>query len=594
VGDTANTSSGKLNAAKVFVSYAREDKEFARQLSFALEDKGFGALMDVRAIVPGENWQLRLLNLIDQSTSIVVVLSDAYLNSEACGWEVNEAEKRGKRMLCVLPQRLTDGGKVPDVLAKDQHIFFYADSEVPDSGFYDGVRKLEMGLRQNLDWLTLQRRYELLADEWRSGKSETGLLIGSSLAEARTWAAGPPEKMRVPEEVAAFLAESEKAEDKRQRKVKRDRAIAITTFVTGVVLILAVVATALLYGRAASRLANAETALTDMQNETNALARDADIAVKAAELYAAGRAELSTFRSLRKIEVERKLPYGAEGNLGAAGQASSYLDQANGMMADLSEKSASRFISLADSIRRDIAGAAFAGDSEKAEAALDIVISHQTDLASDDVLRQLAFDYVARAVYSCTNPERIGRIASELNAAPEAARAQFLWQTVSTVASGKTVCEEARAAICAQVPDCPVSRGPAADDAGQEADDAKVNYSLAQVAAYDIREIYFHIAAESDRDQARKVRDAIQAIRTPDGKQKYKVLGIQLVDAGIQRSVRYYYAPQDEQAEELRDIVARLAGETGRPDWSNPETYRVMSLAGKYDGLPPHRVEVWF
>ena len=137
--------SGDVNVAKVFVSYAREDKDFARQLAFALEDKGFGPLMDVRAIVPGENWQLRLLNLIDQSTSIVVVLTDAYLNSEACGWEVNEAEQRGKRMLCVLPQRLTDGGKVPNVLARDLHIGILRKLRGSQFPLSDSERKLEMG-----------------------------------------------------------------------------------------------------------------------------------------------------------------------------------------------------------------------------------------------------------------------------------------------------------------------------------------------------------------------------------------------------------------------------------------------------------------
>ena len=48
----------------------------------------------------------------------------------------------------------------------------------------------------------------------------------------------------------------------------------------------------------------------------------------AAELYAAGRAELSTYRSLRKLEADEGMELGELKNTGAAIQAVSYLDQA--------------------------------------------------------------------------------------------------------------------------------------------------------------------------------------------------------------------------------------------------------------------------
>src|SRR5262249_56970551 len=90
---------GKL---KAFVSYSRDDLDFADQLVAALELCGFEATIDRHGISGGEAWQQRLGALILESDTVVFVLSPSSARSDICGWEVEEAARLGKRSLPAL------------------------------------------------------------------------------------------------------------------------------------------------------------------------------------------------------------------------------------------------------------------------------------------------------------------------------------------------------------------------------------------------------------------------------------------------------------------------------------------------------------
>ena len=90
---------GKL---RVFISYSREDAEFADQLDAALSDVcGFECVIDRQGISGGEDWKRRLGNLISEADTVVFVLSPTSA-SEICTWEVEEAARLGKRILPVV------------------------------------------------------------------------------------------------------------------------------------------------------------------------------------------------------------------------------------------------------------------------------------------------------------------------------------------------------------------------------------------------------------------------------------------------------------------------------------------------------------
>ena len=87
---------GKL---RVFISYSRNDLDFADQLAVALDLYGFDCAIDRDGISGGEDWKRRLGNLISEADTVVFVLSPSSARSEICAWEVEQAIRLNKRIL---------------------------------------------------------------------------------------------------------------------------------------------------------------------------------------------------------------------------------------------------------------------------------------------------------------------------------------------------------------------------------------------------------------------------------------------------------------------------------------------------------------
>jgi TIR domain len=109
---SAPAGSGKL---RVFISYSRDDLDFADQLDATLRIGGFDTSIDRHAISGGEEWQRRLGNLIRKADTVVFVLSPSSTGSDVCAWEVDEAVRGGKRIIPAVPRPL-DGANPPQHL----------------------------------------------------------------------------------------------------------------------------------------------------------------------------------------------------------------------------------------------------------------------------------------------------------------------------------------------------------------------------------------------------------------------------------------------------------------------------------------------
>ncbi len=64
-------AAGKLH---VFISYSRDDLDFADQLDFALRLQGFETSLDRHSISGGEEWKGRLGNLIREADTVAFAL----------------------------------------------------------------------------------------------------------------------------------------------------------------------------------------------------------------------------------------------------------------------------------------------------------------------------------------------------------------------------------------------------------------------------------------------------------------------------------------------------------------------------------------
>ncbi|MEQ1492378.1 MAG: toll/interleukin-1 receptor domain-containing protein, partial [Terricaulis sp.] len=131
------------NRIRVFVSHARADTGFADQLGAFLHNAGFQPLLD-RYESGGAGWEERLGRLMEDADALVLVLTAESANSDLCVWEVEEAQRLGKRVVLVLPAPLHGAARELQGL---NTIYFYSDPTIANSGFYDGQRRLEASLR---------------------------------------------------------------------------------------------------------------------------------------------------------------------------------------------------------------------------------------------------------------------------------------------------------------------------------------------------------------------------------------------------------------------------------------------------------------
>src|SRR5215813_31821 len=126
---------------KVFISYSRDDIDFADQLNAALDGTGFEAIVDRHGIAGADDWKRRLGELIRDADTIVFALSPASAASDVCAWEVAEAARLGKRIIPAACRPL-DGVAPPKQLSDLNYIHFYPEKRVPGSGFGTGLVKL--------------------------------------------------------------------------------------------------------------------------------------------------------------------------------------------------------------------------------------------------------------------------------------------------------------------------------------------------------------------------------------------------------------------------------------------------------------------
>src|SRR6516162_7119215 len=161
VKQPASSDGGKL---RVFISYSRDDLDFADQLDAALNACGFECLIDRHGISGGEEWKRRLGNLISEADTVVFVLTPTSAGSPICTWEVEEATRLSKR---ILPAnwRPLEGASPPPQLRERNYIFFYDNPKEPGSGFGTGLAKLVAALNTDLDWLREHTRYLQRATE---------------------------------------------------------------------------------------------------------------------------------------------------------------------------------------------------------------------------------------------------------------------------------------------------------------------------------------------------------------------------------------------------------------------------------------------
>lgn len=81
-----------------FISYSRNDREYARVVADALRESNSAAriFVDELELNPGESWQQAIYDILDASARIITLISPDYLQSKVCKEEFNIALFRNR------------------------------------------------------------------------------------------------------------------------------------------------------------------------------------------------------------------------------------------------------------------------------------------------------------------------------------------------------------------------------------------------------------------------------------------------------------------------------------------------------------------
>jgi TIR domain-containing protein len=108
--------------ADIFISYAREDKDFVRRLDESLRSRGREAWVDWQGIRPTEEFMQAIYSAIEAADIFVFVLTPDSVASVVCGHEIAHAAAHNKRMVPIVAEDV-EAAAVAEPLAKLNWIF---------------------------------------------------------------------------------------------------------------------------------------------------------------------------------------------------------------------------------------------------------------------------------------------------------------------------------------------------------------------------------------------------------------------------------------------------------------------------------------
>ena len=153
--------------AKVFLSYSRKDRENAQRIADVLRERHYGVFKDTDDILPTEEWQGRLQQLIEEA----------------------------------------DTATIPPLLAKLNFIFC-----TERNRFQDAVDTLVSALSVDIDWIREHTRLAGLARRRSDANRPSRLLMrGRDIVDAESWRDGHPGDAPVVTAAQAALISDESA-----------------------------------------------------------------------------------------------------------------------------------------------------------------------------------------------------------------------------------------------------------------------------------------------------------------------------------------------------------------------------------------------
>src|SRR4051794_21443272 len=154
----------------VFISYARPDQGFARDLNSALGRSKFKTWIDLRGISPSAQWHAEIFTAIEAADNFIFVISPDSIGSTVCAEELAHAERHKKCIIPILYHQVDRNNLFPSI-GQIQWINY------PELGFQGTFRQVKGAIRADLPWKRLQTQISQRAARWEEASRDAAFLL---------------------------------------------------------------------------------------------------------------------------------------------------------------------------------------------------------------------------------------------------------------------------------------------------------------------------------------------------------------------------------------------------------------------------------
>ena len=220
----------------VFISYSRRDKVVTQKLYEALVAANRTVWADWDDIPAASDWFAEIKEGIEQTESVVFLLSPEWIKSNECRKELLYAVEMGKRLFPILWQQV-DPKDVPPELARINWVYM---RETDD--FDKAFQTLCSAMDTDLEWIKTHTRIQVRALEWDKKKRDHSFVLrGKDLADGEQYISGAAHKSPEPTTLQGeYVLASRKDANRRQRLTLTGVTIAlVVSVVLGIAALLA-------------------------------------------------------------------------------------------------------------------------------------------------------------------------------------------------------------------------------------------------------------------------------------------------------------------------------------------------------------------
>ena len=169
--------------SKVFISYSRRNKEFAKKLNDSLDSNGVDAWVDWEGIPLSSDWMDEITRAIENADAFLFIITPDSLASDICYKELELGLKYNKKLIPILYIEPDKDSTMHDELGATNWVYMREQDDYEAT-----IPGLIGSIETDLGWVREHTRLLVRAKEWDDkNRGNSFLLQGADLSDAESW-----------------------------------------------------------------------------------------------------------------------------------------------------------------------------------------------------------------------------------------------------------------------------------------------------------------------------------------------------------------------------------------------------------------------